>query len=337
MRKMGWRKIAMISALLAAALLILTIFTYVVPAEQHLVLDVFECRYVMGYDYNAYLRPNSLYGEVAGKGATLYTKLTDEIDASTFYRVSCNKPCKLQVTPAVSHYLEGIAEKTGWKKPVDGLIKTQVTVSEDGHNVTVKLFYNLSSIQQLIQKIENETGVMMPQYALTTVIAYDVSGKLENSSFAKTSIQTIAISITYGTGYTWERAGIIQVTGRDDSGLLVTMPTIKVVKNEAISTLRTILPLITPIMTAACIVAAIIIRDFEEQMKPKWLKLKSRLKAIDAERIPALEVVLLSSPKDLSRIAKDYDAKIFHVKNGDRHVFFATDGGLLYAYSCPDE
>jgi len=333
---MGWRKIAAIAALTTAALLALAIFAHVVPNEQHLVLRVFECYYRMGYDYKAHLKPNSLYGEEVGKGVTLYTKLTKEIDASAFYNASCNAPCKLQIKPTVSHYLEGIAEKTGWKKPINGLVKTRVIVSEDGRSAIVKLHYNLSRIYQLIQKIENDTGVMMPQYALTSVIKYDVSGEAGNLSFAETSVQTIALSITYGVGYTWERAGIIQVTGRDDSGPLVSMPVVKVVKNEPIAFLRMSLPLITLVAMTAGTLAAILARDSEELRKPEWLKLKSRLKAIDVKRLPALEVVSLSSPKDLARIAKDYDSKIFHTRNEDQHVFFTTDGNLLYAYSCPD-
>ncbi|RLC63230.1 MAG: hypothetical protein DRI48_08655 [Chloroflexi bacterium] len=337
MRKINWKKIAAIVAILTATLLVGTVFAHVVPAEQRQVLNVFECYYEMGYDYKAHLRPNSLYGEEVGKGVTLYTKLTREVDAVAYFNASCNTPCKLEIRPAISHYLEGIIEKAGWKKPIDGLVGAQTIISEDGRSAIVKLHYDLSRIYQLIRRIENETGVMMPQYAITTVIRYDVSGESGNLSFTETKTQAIALSIIYGAGYTWERTGIIQVTGKDDNGLLATVPTIKVVKNEPVALLRMSLPPATLVVATAGTLMAILARDSEESRKPKWLKLKNKLKAMEASRLPTLEAVSLKSPKDLARIAKDYDSKIFHTKVEDKHIFFTSDGSLLYTYPCPDE
>ena len=323
---------------MTATLLSLTILVYadIVPSERRVVLDVFKCYYEMNYDYTAHLKPNSLYGEKVGKGVILYTKLTKEIEALGLYNMTCNKPCKLQVNPTVTHYLEGVAEKTGWKKQVNGLVEEKVTVSENGQNAVVELFYDLTEINQLIQEIENDTGVMMPQYTLTSVIEYNINGEIGNSSFSDTKTQMIALSITYGTGYTWERAGVIEITAKNDKGVLVEIPVIKVVKNEAVVMLQMILPLITLGAGTTGTIMAIIVRDIEEQKKPEWQRLKSKLKAIDAKRLPTLEIVPLKSPNDLARIAKDYDSKIFHVQNEDQHTFFTSDGNLLYAYSCPD-
>jgi len=328
---MKWKEPLIVLIIAVAILLSFTIYVHSIPSERKIVVDVYRCECEASYDYVAYLKPNNLYGDHVGKNAILYTRLTDEIFVTTKYSLKCSKPQNIS-SVTIDNYLEGIADKAKWKKQLNNIIKVEDIAYNDSQ-VTVRLRYDLSSIYELIKRIENDTGIMLPQYSITTLVNYDVDGNED----VKKLTQALSINIIYGVGYTFERSGIIEITGKEGKDIVFEKPVIEIVKDNVVNGLKYALPLATASTIVLGLLTVYHIKKTEDVKQPEWVKLKKRFKAIDVESLPNMNTIPLLSPEDLEQLAKEYGLRVFHLLSENIHAFFISDGNLLYVYYCLDQ
>ena len=211
--KISWKIMVIITIMFAAPLSYGVYFTQHMPAEKRVLKTLCIYKHNIASDYVAYLKPNILYGETAGKGETIYLKLAERIDVTFNYTFECSKEGEILVEHKAYSILEAPGEN-GWSKPIDELVSMNICEEKDASSAALiaKFSYNISEINGLIERIEEEIGAREWQYQIITTIRINMTDRTNVGNISKTIEEPIVLKFNYDyMGSYGERSGTINI------------------------------------------------------------------------------------------------------------------------------
>ena len=177
-------------------------YTHQLPTEKKSVVTLYEYGHYGTFDYIATLKPNTIYNKTTlepGEGP-IFRRITNDIKVDFAYTFEGTKPANLTVYYNVSEYVE----TSKWQKQVGEIQQETINTTGTSANVPITNIspINTSSVQNLVSKINQETGINIAQYVVTITIQITVEANttegLINESF--TPKLTIKFTSSFSEG-----------------------------------------------------------------------------------------------------------------------------------------
>lgn len=150
-------------------------YAYQTPIEAELTSTSYEYHNKGIFDYTAILVPNLIYNKTTlGKGeGTLFRKITDNIVLNFTYTFDSSKPSNITISYKTYEYVTTPL----WTKNINETPeKTLNTTGTEAH-VPINDFpiLNVSSIDYLVARINQETGIYLTQYTVNMTLQIRVN------------------------------------------------------------------------------------------------------------------------------------------------------------------
>ena len=332
--KFSWRVMAVLTVMVAALFSYGAYYVQGIPTEEHEVTKLCSYGQNIRCNYTAYLKPNMLYGDAIGEGETIYIKLAERIDVTFNYTFSCSVEGSISTDYEIRSFLEESSEN-GWRKPIDELVSVETAETENVTSATLiaKFSYNITEINELIEKIEEDIGYASSTYQIVTNVGINTTDETAIETISKTVKERIVLKLNYMGGY-MERAGVIEIEA-PEKHLPGSITENRVKKIESAVYLKTAINVaLAAWIVAGCSLTAWRYRTDRTRFEtfPESERIMKRFKAIESRGMPDMKAVTLSSIEDLKRLVDDYDLTMFHTKMTEGDVFFTIDNNIVYRY-----
>ena len=289
------------------------------------------CRYTQkaDYDYVAHIKPNVLYEtETIGRNETLFINLIKSIDLKFNYTFTATVEGNITTNCTVNTQLESTGEEK-WIKPIDTPISIEKTEEAKKTTIISRLSYNITEIQELVDKIREDIGAYSMQYQIVLKAKIDVTDETTVGTIKDFLEPEIALKfIPRGTG------GVIQITAlqRNKSGSITTT---RVLTNSLVISLQWVA--IGALISCLSVGSFLTIQRYEKDRAefnrlPEAERILRSSDVIESKSIPKLEAQSLASMEALEELADEYGLKIFHSKIEGKDIFFVTEGAIVYRY-----
>jgi hypothetical protein len=159
-------------------------YAYQTPIEAKLVSTSYEYQNQGKFDYTAVLLPNLLYNKTTlGEGeATLYKKITDSIVLNFTYTFNSSKPSNITVSYKTYEYVT----TPQWTKIISET--PEETFNTTGIEAQVPIndipILNVSSVESLVARIAQETGIYVTQYTVNVTLQIRVAADYDGGSIS---------------------------------------------------------------------------------------------------------------------------------------------------------
>ena len=332
--KFSWRVMAVLTVMVAALFSYGAYYVQGIPTEEHEVTTLCSYEQNIRCNYTAYLKPNILYGDAIGEGETIYIKLAERIDVTFNYTFSCSVEGSISTDYEIRSFLEEPSE-TGWRKPIDELVsvETAETANVTSATLIAKFSYNITEINELIEKIEEDIGYTSSTYQIVTNVSINATDETAIETISKPVKERAVLKLNYMGGY-MERAGVIEIEA-PEKHLPGSITENRVKKIESAVYLKTAIN----VALAAWIVAGCSLTAWRYRTDRTWFetlpeseRIMKRFKVMESKGMPDMKAVTLSSIEDLKRLVDDYDLTMFHTKMTEGDVFFTIDNNIVYRY-----
>lgn len=310
-------------------------YTHQIELEKNTVAILYSSESYGAFDYTALLKPNTTYNKTTlepGEGP-IFTRIVDEIDVEFTYAFQGSKPANLTVNYGADEYVE---TPTGQKKI--GEVKEQ---AQNATGTNINLFIsdipaiNVSSVQNLVKKIMEETGINIVKFNVTINVQVNIHIDAAEASINESFNPQLKMKFgsSYGTGE------IITVEGLEhtESGQRTETNTIY---QPWVNTQRNI----SYIMSVVSFPALLGALWAHQKIKPPKLKPSDAL--IEELIEPFKEIVseaeepqtqahatriLMKTWEDLAKVADTLSKPIIHTRGTSKdHVFYVVDGTTRY-------
>jgi hypothetical protein len=339
--KATWKIAAIISIIVASLLSYGVYYSQGLKIERNVVTTVLSYEQSISHNYTAYLKNNTLFGETAGKGDTLYRELVNFIDVSFYYAFNCSEEGQIEFDYVVSSVVEEPSEN-GWSKSIDVSVSVKemrqrmftenlshegviVRAPQKDRVLGMTFSYNITEISEIIEKIEEETGYSSMSYQVVTSIDINLT---DETSFEMIS-ESLEESVVLKLGYR-----VVEVEASDKRLMdSITENHVETIDSAVNMRSGTILALAAWIVAGSGFTA----KKYREgkaeyEETPEVERVMGRLEVVESVDTPDLKVQTLSSIGDLEKIAEEWSSIIFHSRRGGEDVFFITENNILYQY-----
>jgi len=186
--------LALLCVLLAASVYGAYYFWRMPSSEDHYVAT---CRYQQEADFTTVvtLKPSILYENrtVLQPDEIAYLSLVNQVRVSFRYRFTCDRPMS---TFLMRYSVEGSLEaEGGWRKAFT--LTPEETSSETELTETYTL--DIAEFNQLIQRIEEETGTYAPKYTYKIAPRIQVEASTDQGPISEKCEPTMTVTLTGGT------------------------------------------------------------------------------------------------------------------------------------------
>jgi len=333
--KFSWRIMAVLTVVVATLFSYGAYYMQGIPTEEHEVTTLCSYEQNIRCNYTAYLKPNMLYGGAVGEGETIYIKLAKRIDVTFNYTFSCSVEGSISTDYEIRSFLEEPSEN-GWRKPIDELVsvETAETANVTSATLIAKFSYNITEINELIEKIEEDIGYTSSTYQIVTYVSIDTTDETAIETISKPVKERVVLKLNYMRDY-MERTGVIEIEA-PQKHLPGSITENRVKKIESAIYLKTAIN----VALAAWIVAGCLLTAWRYKTDSTWFetlpepeRIMKRFEVIESKDMPDMKAVTLSSIEALKKLADDYDLRIFHTKTADGNdIFFVADNNIIYRY-----
>ena len=331
--KFSWKIMAVLAVIVTALLSYGVYYTQGVPTEKRVVTTLCSYEQNIRCNYTAYLKPNVLYGETIGKGETIYIKLVDRIDVAFNYTFECSENGSISIEYLIGSVLEEPSEN-GWRKPIDELVSAETAETENVTSATLiaKFSYNITEINGLIEKIEEDIGYASSTYQIVTNVGVNTTDETAIETISKSVKERVVLKLNY-MGY-MERTGVIEIEA-PEKRLLGSITENRVKKIESAIHLKTAINVaLAAWIVVGCSLTAWRYRTGRTRFEtlPESERIMKRFEVIESKGMPDMKTVTLSSIEALKKLVDDYDLTMFHTKMTEGDVFFTIDNNIVYRY-----
>ncbi|TET18946.1 hypothetical protein E3J74_08570 [Candidatus Bathyarchaeota archaeon] len=170
--------------LLTLVSLLFLYYTHAIPLEKTSVTSLYTYGYQGTYNYIAALKPNTIYDNKTtlkpGEGP-IYRRITDHIDVNFTYVFEGNLPANFTIKYSVHEYVE----TAHWRKQISELPQKNIETTGTRSDLSINNITTIDppSIQEFVNEINEETGILASQYSLNITIKMYIE--------AKTSVGTV--------------------------------------------------------------------------------------------------------------------------------------------------
>ena len=300
-------------------------YTQSLPAERSRFVELYRYEHVGNFNYTVELKPNILFNtSTIGPGQPIYLTLAKYMNIEFSYLF--NSTSQTEVAGNYTVYME-LEKPKEWVKRFT-LIETEPFNSTD-FTFTHKL--NMTSIVELIQAIESETGVRGSSYELRISPHINIEAKVENNEIEESFNPNMTITFE-GNKLTVE--GLKQTKPKVVGQIMSEPATQKIFGAEIPVTFLRYLSYIA----LACSAAATSIAYYKgtpatitEKIKRKYGHIIIDVKA-EPKHPEGAVTIEVASIKDLAKIAQETGKLIMHQQTGTLHTYQLFDGQIIYKY-----
>jgi len=327
--RFSWKVVGCIGILVGFVLAGGVYLTRGLSTEERDVVTLCEYREEYASSYWARLRPNVLYGEVIGEGDTIYIRLAEEVEVHLVYGFNCSLEGDVSLDYRVTTTLCEPSQY-GWTREADAAIYN--VTSEDGvdpssASIGLDVWYNVSEVREVIQDIEEDTGYRSSSYSVVTEIRGNLTDETSAGVIDRRIEAVLALNLDYA-------GGVVKVEAPDRVyGDRITEDHTE--RLEANINLRrgTLASLLAWLAVAP---ALTLWRYNEDREHTLDLSESERIlrdhDVIESDDLPEGKTQTLATFEGLKDIAEDYGLRLFHKREEDGSIFFATDYTLTYRY-----
>lgn len=293
------------------------------------------------YDFIAYLNYNTLYGSsgtaLRPGEATIFKKLVNYINASFNYKFQADKTATVEGT----YKLEATVQTDMWSK-ISVLIPAQSFEGDEDTSFTVDFPFNLKEYEDLVTKINEETGVIAQNPTLILKFTVLTTAETEFGQIREGFAPTIQVSLSgnvleFQGDLLTKQPGSIETEKTEIVKLDTTQQrntwTIATILS---STFFVIFALLTSSKTTEESPADILYKKIQKKYKD-WI--------VEAETQPLTgltKTISMKSFDDLIKISEELGKPVIHYKTttanpGIMHTFYIFDDDIHYKYILPNE
>lgn len=305
-------------ACLIALFILLTIFSNylnTIPEKEKKEFEVLRYTHIGEFYYTAHLKPNVLYEktELNPSDGVVYTSLLKDLEFFFKYRLETEPSVDFNGNYSVDIYLENPEE---WIKQIDFIPEKEFSSA-----FSFSYRINLTSVKDLIDEIEKETGVRQT-CRLVIKPNINVSSEKFSDDFEPSLNVTIQEKKLIFDGFEHKEEGSIKDVKFEDKKLL----------GFNVSLLKQIVFACTIIdIIAISIIAVYMKEQLDDQLK-KYEHVIVNVKELRT----AKEVVQLASIEDLIKVAQNIDKFILRAEveseEGSKHIYYVIDNSIRYEY-----
>jgi len=280
------------------------------------------------------LYPNGKLGPIdaiaLSKGTlqSVSTKLANSLELSFTYRLDSNVPTEVKgiLTPSAE-----ISSGLGWTKT----LSLGEPIQFSGPEVSAKFIVNFAEISSLIEIIQQETGNNLSGYTLKVKPIIEINGIIGSQFVEDTYIPQFTVTNSYlQLVLDSELSKVEQKTVQkevltpqeiDFLGLSIPVTTAR-----RVGGLSSIFFLLVAAITGAVLFVGFGLKE-AGKIQARYGSMIVSVTWVDLLNVKKAEVATI---KDLVRIAQKENRAILHKEREDgSHLFFVTDGFLVYTYT----
>ncbi|MCD6340544.1 MAG: hypothetical protein J7L51_01150 [Desulfurococcales archaeon] len=337
------RKLRLISLILIFAV-VASIFTIVYAYRIPEVVTKEGIRFKYGhrvtYDYNVTLAPNILYNNRTSleNPNTTFLKLLRDVNISYNYEFYSTAPSKVSgnLTATVI-----VGQTPLWKKALDYKV-----IKFSGSTATFSTYLNISKILNFTKTISDEIGIQASKYYVKLVMEPKVKASIKGEAVTESypTSFTIDLDLTSGLALFSQREfhSETPVTYKEVSENYVYLgfATLTVSQFRLISAI--------PLIASLILLGSTIIANRDRILgttSAESERISKRYRSIlvnvsEAPSEESMTVIDVKQFKDLVKVAESLAKPIIHFSTSGqstKHIYFVTDGDVLYRYSIDEE
>jgi hypothetical protein len=327
--RLSWKVVGCVGIIIGIILGSGVYLTKGLSTEQENIITL--CRYQeeKSCKHWGYLKPNILYDDVVERGDTIYIQLAEAIRVQLEYAYNCDVEGNISLDYSYSTYIKEPSQY-GWTIQAQNIVyeeKAKCEESSSSAHLSIDLSYNITEVNEVINKIEEETGFWSSRYQIVIEVKGDLSDETTVGIINRPLNCTIVINLDYASG-------VITVVGPENHY----EDRITEYKTEIIDGNIKIKKVSRASLFAWFFLAPMVTlwkynkdKELFNQLSGSDQILLSN-KITESEDLPEAKVQNLSTFEGLKDIAEDYGLKIFHKQEKEKDIFFATDYTILYKY-----
>ena len=184
-------------ALISLFSILAVYYTHQLPTEKTRTTALYAYKHVGNYTYIAKLKPNIIYNQSTlkpGEGP-LYTAITEYINTTFTYTFESSQEANITIEYIINVYLE----TTKWSKNFhtfpQNTVNSMGTIAQFSNNYPI----NLTSVQQLKEDIEAESGARVSEYNVTIKPEIHTIANNNIGTIDEYFTPTMTMAFKYGT------------------------------------------------------------------------------------------------------------------------------------------
>ena len=292
------------------------------------------------YDYNVTLVPNMLYDNrtYLENPNTTFLKILKDVDVSYTYEFYSTAPSEVNGTLAVTIV---VGQLPLWKKVVD---REVIEFSESTATYTTHL--NISKILNFTKAISNEIGIQASKYYVKLVMEPKIKAVIDGETVTESRPTTFTIDLDLTSGLAlfsqrefYSETPVTYKRVRENY-VYLGFATLTVPQFRLASAI--------PLAASLALLGSTLIANRDRILgaaSAESERISRRYKSIlvnvsEAPSEGSRSVVDVKEFKDLVKVAESLAKPIMHFSTSGqstKHVYFVTDGDVLYRYSIVEE
>lgn len=318
-------------------------YSHQLPVEKKSVVTLYTYGHYGTFNYIATLKPNTIYNKTTlepGEGP-IFTRITNAINVNFTYTFQGTKPTNLTVHYNVSEYVE----TSKWQKQIGEI--QQKTINTTGTNTNLYINnippINISTVQNLVSTIRQETGMSVSDYIVTITTQMYIEANTTEGLISESF--TPKLTIRFTTSFSEGDSILIQdiehaKTGEITSTEIIYQPWVNIIRfvSYALS--------IVSFPGLFVIIWAFASSRPTKPMRPEALikEVIEPFKEIISEtaeepqfkehRLMPIATISMKTLEDLVKVADTLAKPIVHTrKPPETHIFYVFDETTRYEYT----
>ena len=198
--------------LLSIISLLFLYYAHTNPIETTLVTSSYMYGYQGIYDYIAALKPNTIYDNKTSlrpDEGIIYRKITDHINVNFTYLFEGDLMANFTIRYSLHEYVQ----TTSWEKQINELPQEILESSGDSLNFSINNIPPIypSSIQQIVNKINEDTGIYASQYNLNITIEIYIEAETSAGTVNEYFLPTLKVEFKSSP----DQGDTISITGME--------------------------------------------------------------------------------------------------------------------------
>jgi hypothetical protein len=339
--KIGTTVLLALFAILTLASVWALYYTHQLPLNEELVTTLYEYEHYGTFNCIATLKPNIIYGNTTlnlSEGS-VFRRITQEINADFTYTFTSTKPANLTIHCSVSQLVETLK----WQKQIGLSQQKTFAASGTSLHITDIPTINLSSIQELVNKITEETGIRASEFVVTVAIEMRIEANTAEGPIIETF--TPELTMRFTSGYTEGDLISIEDTQHTKTGEITSTETIYqpwIQTQRYLSYTLSIVSLPGLLITIWTYARSRPVRPLrpealiEETIEPfeEVISKTAEEPQFKEHALMPLAKISMKTLEDLVKVADILEKPIVHARRPpETHIFYVIDETTRYEYT----
>jgi len=318
-------------------------YTHQLPTEKRSVDTLYTYGHYGTFNHIATLKPNTIYNKTTLEPdeGPIFTKITDRINVNFTYTFQGTKPANLTIHYNVSEYVE----TTKWQKQIGEIQQKTINTTGTSTNLYINNIppINISSVQNLVNTIKQETGMSVSDYIVSITTQMHIEANTTEGLISESF--TPNMTITFTTSFSEGDAILIQDIEHIKTGEITST---EIIYQPWVNTQRYASYALSIVSFSGLFV---IIWAFARSRPPKPMKPEALIEEViepfkeiisetaeepqfKERRFMPIATISMKTLEDLVKVADTLAKPIIHTrKPPETHIFYVIDETTRYEYT----